>query len=546
VRNKIILLSLTCILSLNSFCQEKNDYNFLFIVIDDLRAELGSYGSEYVKSPNIDALASKSIVYKNAYSQYAHCSPSRSSFLTGLRPDSTGIYNLDDHIRDVVPDVVTMPQLLKQHGYKSIGMGKIFHNNKNDEDSWNEFHNNFYGYYLDQQNLEIVNSTGKGPAFESADVNDDKYKDGQMTKLAVSKLREFKDDKFILSVGFIKPHLPFNAPKKYWDMYEGIELPLSNIHSRPSWSPKYSVIDTEETRSYYGIPKDIHEPFSEELSKNLMRSYYACISYIDAQVGILLEELYNLGLEENTIVILTSDHGFKLGEYGVWGKHSNMEFDTKVPLMIHHPEMTPGENDDIVELLDLYPTIADMAGIESSTMGESLFMEERKQIAISQMFRDYVPVMGYSIRKDDFRYVFWVEDGKIIDEEFFDHQLDPNETVNQIELLPQVQRLELLKEFNKYNYTNPIDIDQYVLSIPNHKIELSLNASIDQITFTFPRELNLDGIHISIFNLNGTKVIDQPACRHTCTINFNGNKGVLLYLVTKNGKTLKSGKFLNK
>jgi iduronate 2-sulfatase len=543
---KDCLLIILCFWGLNLFCQEGKEYNFLFIVIDDLRPELGCYGNKYVHSPNIDGLASKSIVFTNAYVQSTICSPSRSSFLTGLRPDSTGIHGFDKHIRDVVPNVVTMPQLLKQNGYKSIGMGKIFHNNKNDQNSWTEYHDNFYGYYLNKENLSKFKATGKGPAFESEDVNDNQYKDGQMANLAVSKLREFKNDKFILSVGFIKPHLPFNAPKKYWDLYEGVELPISTIRSAPVGSPSYSVVDTHELRGYYNIPRDTRQLLPNELSKNLIRAYYACISYIDAQVGILLKELDNLGLNDNTIVILTSDHGFKLGEYNVWGKHSNTEFDTKVPLLIYHPEMEAGENNGIVEVLDLYPTIADFAGIESSSQGENLFKENRKPIAISQTYHDFVPLMGYSIRKDDYRYAFWVKDRLIIAEEYFDHRLNSSETTNQIDLLKPEERIELLREFNFYNYTNPVDLDLFALSIDNFGIVVYPNPANDQLVFSFHKEVKLENIQIIVSNLEGAKIIEMQASKYKTFANLKGHRGMLFYQISRDGRVLKNGKIWNK
>lgn len=525
------------------YCQDnaEPDYNILFIVIDDLRAELGYDDNDHIQSPIIDALADKSVVFNNAYAQYAHCSPSRSSFLTGLRPDSIKVYDLDTHIRQTFPEVVTLPQLLKENGYTSVGMGKVFHNNKNDEQSWDEFYDEFFGLYANAENNELLRTTGKGPAYESANVDDNKYKDGQMTNLAITKLKELQHEKFFLAVGFVKPHLPFSAPTRYWDLYKGVSLPQTTLNSIPNGSPDYALIDTKELRSYHDIPKDTNEPIPADVAHTLQKGYYACISYMDAQVGRLLEELEKLSLHENTIVILTSDHGFKLGEYGLWGKHSNVEFDTRVPLMIYHPQMDANERNDIVELIDLYPTISNFANLPITGQGQHLFDSNRKNIAISQMSRDFIPVMGYSIRKDDFRYAFWVQNGIVIQQEYFDHKIDPFETENRIEQLAIEDRVSLLKEFNVQNPSKPIDLDNFILGVENHGVRVYPNPAKGKMIVDFHHAVDLSQLEIVLFDTSGTFHKAHQVTHPHMEIELK-NHGLLLYQITKNGVIIKKGK----
>jgi iduronate 2-sulfatase len=297
---------------LNLYSQEKEKkYNVLFIVVDDLRTELASYGVNNVISPNIDSLANVSTVFKNAYCQFALCSPSRYSFLTGLRPDSIRIHDLSTNIRETTPETVTLPQLFKNNGYYSVGVGKIFHDTKNDPESWNESFQNFPRRYATGPPF----SKELGTAYENEDVDDNMYMDGFVTLKALEKLSEMESN-FFLGIGFYKPHLPFNSPKKYWDFYDNIPIDLAKIKTPPTGSHPYSVVDTGELRSYLGIPKE--GEIGDELSYNLKRAYYACISYVDNQVGLVLKKMRELNLDKipSSSLQVTMDTNLGNTDYG--------------------------------------------------------------------------------------------------------------------------------------------------------------------------------------------------------------------------------------
>jgi iduronate 2-sulfatase len=275
-------------------------YNVLFVVVDDPRPELGCYGVPYIHSPNIDAFAENALVFNRAYCQQAVCSPSRTSVLTGLRPDSTRIYDLETHFRTTVPDVVTLPQYFKQNGYYTVGVGKIFHQDfgfspigLEDAPSWNapvwnpEVKSG-RGYVLDENVEKAKHNNGRGPAIEMADVPDNNYQDGMIADSAVQLLKKLKDQPFFLAVGFHKPHLPFTAPKKYWNLYNRDNIIIPDT-SQPKNAPKFALSDFGELRAYDGIPKK--GPVSVKQAAELIHGYYACVSYMDAQFGRVMDEL---------------------------------------------------------------------------------------------------------------------------------------------------------------------------------------------------------------------------------------------------------------
>ncbi|MEJ7636887.1 MAG: sulfatase [Singulisphaera sp.] len=328
--------------------------NILFVAVDDLRPEFGAYGHAHVKSPNLDRLAARGMVFRRAYCQQAVCSPSRSSLLTGCRPDTTKVWDLETHFRKALPDVVTLPQWFKQNGYFVRGMGKIFHGGYDDPPSWSVpwIGSKTQAYAL-PENLELVREgrraaaeagktgkalkrSGRGPAFEAADVPDETFADGNVAGMAIEALRQIKakEQPFFLAVGFARPHLPFVAPKTYWDLYDPETIDLAPNPFRPRGAPDYALTGGGELRSYHGIPGG-HIP--DNLARHLKHGYYAAISYMDAQLGKVLDELDRLGLRENTIVVLWGDHGWKLGEHDAWCKHSNVELDTNAPLLVASP-----------------------------------------------------------------------------------------------------------------------------------------------------------------------------------------------------------------
>ena len=340
-RSAIVFLVLTVLdFTISGIAAERP--NVLFIAVDDLRPELGCYGATHIKSPNIDRLASGGTTFLRAYCQQAVCSPSRTSLMTGLRPDSTKVYDLVTHFRKNVPDVVTVGQHFKANGYHAVSMGKIFHGGYDDAPTWSEparKPKGGDGYVTDEnkQTIRTKNAEAKkkgltgtalsrasrGTATEMADVPDNAYTDGAVTDLGIATMRELNGTKqpFFLAVDLLKPHLPFNAPTKYWDMYDPAQIKLATNQFAPRGATQYSLTEFGEIRVYGGIPPK--GPIDDETARQLKHAYYACVSYTDANIGRLLDELDRLQLTKNTIVVLWGDHGWKLGEHNSWCKHTN-------------------------------------------------------------------------------------------------------------------------------------------------------------------------------------------------------------------------------
>ncbi|HPO16383.1 MAG TPA: sulfatase, partial [Candidatus Hydrogenedentes bacterium] len=353
--------------------------NVLFFAVDDLRPELGCYGNTLIKSPNIDRIAAQGRVFNHAYCQQAVCSPSRSSLLTGNRPDTTKVWDLETHFRKTLPDVVTLPQCFKNQGYFVQGMGKIYHGGLNDPASWSvpwtspNMPHSAGEQTLDPDAMERRakaqrikrRKSKRGPAFLATDGPDNALHDGELADMAVNALQEIhtKQEPFFLAVGFIKPHLPFVSPKKYWDLYDPESIPLAPNPFLPKDAPPYALADRNELWSYEGVPPESHLP--NAYARQLKHGYYAAVSYMDAQVGRVLDELDRLGLRDDTIIVLWGDHGWKLGEHDRWCKHSNVENDTNAPLLISAPGMQHrGEKTDaLVEFVDIYPSLCELAGL---------------------------------------------------------------------------------------------------------------------------------------------------------------------------------------
>jgi len=486
--------------------------NILFIAVDDLRPELGCYGKDYIQSPNIDGLAKAGMVFNRAYCQQAVCAPTRSSLMTGTRPDTTKVWDLVTHFRTALPDVVTLGQHFKNNGYFVQGMGKIYHSSLNDAPTWSVPWQNpkaptyvlpenvalsegkvqgepdgekgdNSGAALSSYSLPKTNTSGKntvagasagqksrkkgkpaaaasqdgeiagevkssrhntlGPAYECADVPDNTYTDGKVADLAVKTLQEIskKPEPFFLAVGFIKPHLPFVSPKKYWDLYDPAKIVLAPNPFRPKDAPDYAVLPGSEMRKFHGIPE---ESIPADLARKLKHGYYAGVSFTDAQVGKVLAELDRLGLRRNTIVILWGDHGWKLGEHDAWCKHSNVENDVNAPLILSVPGMknAGAHTDALVEYVDIYPTLSELAGLplpghlEGTSFKPLLDDPKRpwKSAAFSQYPRSQNGgLMGYTMRTDRYRFTVWVgrtDHSKVDAIELYDHQVDPQENVN--------------------------------------------------------------------------------------------------------------------
>ena len=457
----LLLLAIIAPLAWGDDIRAQTKPNVLFIAIDDLRPELGCYGATHIKSPNIDALAKSGITFNRAYCQQAVCSPSRISLMTGRRPDTTKIYDLEAALRKTLPDVVTLPQHFKNHGYHAAGFGKIYHGGLDDAESWSVPHTpNRAMQYADPKILADVKQKGaegweqggknKGPAWEAADCADNALPDGYVADKAIAAMQAAaakKDQPFFLAVGFEKPHLPFVAPKKYFDLYPPLaQIKLPENLEAPKNAPALALTNWAEMRPYTGVPKK--GPLNEQQAKELIRAYDACVSYADAQVGRLLDELKRLGVSDNTIVILWGDHGYQLGEQGLWCKHTNFENSTRVPLILRAPSQKSRgtRTDALAELVDVYPTLCQLAdlplpeGLEGKSLAPLLENPDKplKSAAFSQYPRRDDKVMGYSIRTPRFRYTEWQEnwqsgEPKVIARELYDHEKDPRETINVVE-----------------------------------------------------------------------------------------------------------------
>lgn len=417
--NLIIVLFLLSPKTLASAADEQP--NVIIFLVDDLRTDLGCYGSLIVKSPNIDGLAEQGVVFNNAYCQEAICAPSRMSILTGLRPDRIGIYSIFTPLRSVHGDLLTLPQVFKRNGYTTVSIGKVYHHSRDDAENWSIHFPKENNAYYSPENIAIIDRIkkagiqGNGPAYDCADVGDEAYKDGRAAKYAITTLNKIKHEKFIMFVGLSKPHLPFNAPKKYWDLYneDKIEVP-----KRETPTEMYALALTKwgELRNYYGIPKEGF--LDDDLTRKLIHGYYASVSYIDAQIGKVMKTLVDLDLRKKTIVILMSDHGWKLGEYGAWCKHTNFELDVHVPLIISREtgfseRITNARSDALVENVDIFPTLADACGLDLGELdGKSILpVVNNPNIEWEKGAYSLYPrgrnIMGCTCTDGEWRYTEW-------------------------------------------------------------------------------------------------------------------------------------------
>jgi iduronate 2-sulfatase len=433
----------------------KKRRNVLFIAADDLRPTLGCYGDPLVQSPNIDRMAADGMVFQRAYCQQAVCSPSRNGVLTGLRPDTIGIYDLPTHFRTKLPDVVTLPQHFQENGYHTERMGKIFHTahgNYDDRRSWTVSPGPFGPPPETEDRTEAASRRQQpprpqqrpnGPPTGMPDVEDNALGDGKMTDRAVERLRELaKGEKpFFLALGYHKPHLPFIAPKRYWDRYDPAKFTLEPLKNLPEGAPPYAGQGAGELRTYAGVPKQ--GPIPDDMARRLLHGYYACISYIDALIGRVLDELDRLGLKDDTIVILWGDHGWHLGDHGMWAKHTNFEQATNAPIIVRAPDQKKkGRTDALVEFVDMYPSLCELAGLTppKGLEGTSFvpLLDDPKRPWKSAVFHLWPKTvqgrkgMGRSLRTDRYRLTEWTFEGFPEDTtiELYDYRDDPRETAN--------------------------------------------------------------------------------------------------------------------
>ncbi len=453
--------------------------NVIFLIVDDLKPEISAYDGQ-VHTPAIDTLAASGTTFLNAHCQQAVCGPSRASVLTGLSPDHTQVWDQKTKIRDKLPNVVTLPEYFKENGYTSIGVGKVYSSGSVDKGrdtaswsrpylrNWELEYDAEYGMpksqYQGEDIRELENeAAAQGithwrdlakymaehdakPPFEAAEVPDDAYADGAIANFALSSLDQLakEEQPFFLAIGFGKPHLPFVAPKKYWDMIDAEQIAVAPFQEHALGSPSYAWDHWPELRAYSSIPSE--GPLPLELQRKLIHGYYACVAYIDAQIAKILDKIKELRLENDTIIVLWGDHGWHLGDHGQWSKHTNYEQATRVPLIIVAPGIPGGrETAQPVALLDIYPSLCQLAGlpIPGDLDGFSLMPllkdpdNTTRKFVMSQYPKGNK--MGYSMRSVRYRYTGWYDTGASriadgtqtpTDIELYDYAVDPLEKRN--------------------------------------------------------------------------------------------------------------------
>lgn len=412
--------------------------NILFIAVDDLRDTLGCYGNRSVKTPNIDRLAERGVVFERAYVQYPVCNPSRSSFLTGLRPDQTGVTDNTTMLRGKLPDVVTFPQLLKDHGWHSAAFGKIFHlgggRNEALKAKWMDLPKSWHSAQAyqatDTGRRKLAGRDLSGDRLNwchwgAMDGGDDDQPDGQIASAVIAKIQSLGDQPWIIGCGFMKPHDPFVAPKKYFDLYPEGSLKLHRDPEGQTPAPPLAV--------GFGAFGEVFRSFTDKERMEFLRAYYACTTFMDAQVGRVLAALDRLKLTERTLIIFIGDHGYHLGERDWWNKNTLFDRSCRAPLIVAGPGVKPGHANGLVEFVDLYPTIAEHAGVKSpgGLAGRSLWSQLKNpdapgKEAVFTMVTRGPQQRGDSIRTDRWRYTEWSDGGR----ELYDHVTDSQETRN--------------------------------------------------------------------------------------------------------------------
>ena len=495
---KYFLFSNLLLLSLLIYSQENNKPNILFISVDDLKPTIGSFGDDFAVTPNIDKLSETSTVFLNNHTQLAICAASRVSFLTGLRPDKTKVWDLKTKMRDVNPDVLTLPEHFKNNGYQTIGVGKIYDpravDGGRDRRSWSvpfvtqnqlTFPDGYSfpsgGFYQGKENRAVraklrqeaidkgVNNLNKyeserfKPPYENADVPDGAYMDGAIANRAVELLDQMDNTKpFFLAVGFLRPHLPFNAPTKYWNLYKEEEIQLAEFQTKSKNPVDIAYKGGWEINTYKAPGIEYIENdeglliLPDDIQRKLIHGYYAATSYIDAQIGLVLKKLKEKGLDKNTIIVLWGDHGFHLGDHSQWTKHTNFEQSTRSPLLIKDPRINKTINvDSPTEFIDVFPTLCELAELEIPEELDGISLKPQilgeqttsKIFAVSQYPR-HGNIMGYSFRTKRHRYTVWVNNKKsfepiyiedIYAEELYDYTNDPLETENIIDNSEQLR-----------------------------------------------------------------------------------------------------------
>lgn len=419
--------------------QESKRYNVLLLLVDDLRPTLGVYGDTVAQTPEIDAWATQAHVFERAYTNQAVCVASRYNLLLGARSTSTGLYDFGRSFRQFYPDAVTLPEYFKNNGYHTEAIGKVFHvghNTYNDEQSWSVPHYaDLLVEYADKTNKGTTreealfankswaeaNGLAKGAAWECLDVPDETYADGRVANRAVDRLAQMSQQEkpFFMAVGFARPHLPFSVPQKYWARYDPMEIPLPSYQENPLHAPAFATKRDGEIAQYKGIPwaKDT-DPFPDSLTRKLLHGYYAGTSYVDAQIGKVLQQLKTTGLAKNTIVVLWGDHGYLLGEMGMWTKHVNYELANRIPLIIAHPDLPNSyhKSKNFIETVDIFPTLVDLCGLGTVPVQQPMDGKSYKKYlqGLDAMPRQSVyhsfpraGKLGRAVRNEQYRLIEW-------------------------------------------------------------------------------------------------------------------------------------------
>ncbi len=445
--------------------------NVILFLVDDLKPNLGCYGDQVAISPNIDKLAARGVRFNKAFCNQAVCMASRYNIMLGTRSTSSGLYNFGTEFRDVYPDAVTLPQFFMKAGYRAESMGKVYHighGNTNDEASWSVPHHKekvieylvpkstnrkltreeafFENTHLYIPDLPPNKALPRGAAWESPDVVDEAYADGRVARHAIDRLRELKkkpDQPFFLAVGFARPHLPFSAPKKYWDLYQPEKLPMPKYVKDPEGAPRYATKRGGEITQFDPIPVGQYV-YADSLTRKLIHGYYASMSYMDAQLGRVMDELERLNMLENTIIVLWGDHGWHLGDHGYWTKHTNYEQANIIPMIMVAPGVSKPNTatDQLAETVDIYPTLAELAGLGKPKGPQPIDGVSLVPVLQNTDFRvrnhayHAFPKDGYlgrAIRTDRYRLVEWTSINNAAAEkgyELYDYLKDPLETRN--------------------------------------------------------------------------------------------------------------------
>ena len=453
--------------------------NVLLILVDDLKPAMRCYGDNAAKTPNMDALASRGIRFDLAYCNQAVCAPSRFTLMLGSHSTSTGLYGLGSHLRKAYPGAVTMPQHFANQGYRTESLGKVFHighGNQGDPESFSvpHFHDKVIEYLdlhsndggkltreealFTNQKLGQIRSLPRGAAYESPTVNDTDYADGRVAVETVKRLKAAKQrlakggKPFFITAGFVRPHLPFSAPKKYWDLHDPAKLPMPVNKVFPKDAPKVALKRGGEIAAFKPVPSN--GEIDEELTRKLIHGYYASTSYVDAQIGKVTRALEQLGLAKDTIVVLWGDHGWHLGDLSIWTKHTNFEQANRIPMVIIAPGVTKPSSvtSQLAETVDLFPTLSELAGLPEPSGPQPIdgislvpVLKNPNARVRDHAYHAYPRggKLGRAIRTQRYRLVEWKkhnDPGAGVDYELYDYKSDPWETQNQYEDRPKIAK----------------------------------------------------------------------------------------------------------